>query len=463
MPRPSQGVSGIGGVNAFGSRKQLAKRVVVEENVYELARQRMVDIFDRFDTVSVSFSGGKDSTACLHLAYEEAARRGRLPLDVVFFDEEAIPYQTEEYVRRVSQWPGISLRWFCLPVEHRNACSRESPYWYPWAPEAADKWVRPLPPEAITTLAGFDHLTPANRMSIPDMCGLLYDPAIHGNVGMILGIRAQESFYRLRALLKKRHDNYFMMALGPTAKGNLWKVYPIYDWKTEDVWTAPDKFGWDYNRGYDVLEQLGVPQSMQRCSPAYGEEPLQKLWTYHAAFPEIWDRMATRVPGANTAAKYALTELYSYGSTLEKPAEWTWEEFLLHWVKKFEPEARKVVAANLRKYITEHYKKTSDPIVEEARHPRTGVSWKYLTMIAMRGDFKRRRRPQLIALEDVPAATEVYQAELYRLRAAGHASLPEGQTPTGTVARPRPVPARSRHAGEVASSEVATRAATPAD
>ena len=80
----------------------ILKKEVVNKSVLDLAYERLNNVFDQFDTVSVSFSGGKDSTICLNLTLEVARQRNRLPLDVVHWDEEAIPYQTEEYVRRVS-------------------------------------------------------------------------------------------------------------------------------------------------------------------------------------------------------------------------------------------------------------------------------------------------------------------------------------------------------------------------
>ena len=74
-------------------------RKVVDENVYDLAIERLTYAYEIFDSIHVSFSGGKDSTVCLNLAYEVAKKLGRLPLHVHFFDEEAIPFETERYVR----------------------------------------------------------------------------------------------------------------------------------------------------------------------------------------------------------------------------------------------------------------------------------------------------------------------------------------------------------------------------
>lgn len=371
-------------------RRTLDRRFV-EADVLTLARERLAAVFDRFDHVAVMCSGGKDSTVCLHLTLEEARRRERLPLDVIFFDEEAIPFQTEQYLRRLAALPGVALRWYALPVKHRNACSRRSPWWWPWAPEDRERWVRPMPPEAITDLVGFPSEPPAARLSIPDLNGLLFDPATYGTVAMVMGIRAQESPTRLTAVTRRTLDNYVIPYQDRTRRGNLWKVYPIYDWKTEDVWTAPKRFGWDYNRAYNAFEQAGIPTWQQRCSPAFGEEPIQKLWQWAVCFPEVWEKMIARMPGAATAARYATTELYGFGQLPPKPAGMAWEAFLLHYLERFEPVSRHQIAGRLRQEITMHYGKTADPIVERAPHPLTGMSWQYLLKIAMRGDFKKRR------------------------------------------------------------------------
>lgn len=390
----------------------MAKKKEIDKNVYESARERVFRAYELFDHIAVSFSGGKDSTAVLNVAIEVARELDRLPLDVIFYDEEAIPIQTDEYVRRVSKLPEVNLRWYCLPIKHRNACSRKHPWWHPWNPEKKDKWVRPLPEEAITMVPGFKP-----RYSHSDVAGLLFDPKKHGNVGMLMGIRAQESMTRYRAVTGKKIDNYIIRYEPPTDRGNLWKVYPIYDWTTEDVWTAPDKFGWDYNTTYDALDKAGVSPYMQRCSPPYGEEPLQKLWTYKKCFPEIWDRMSTRVPGANTAVRYALTDLYAYGGTPDKPDGMTWEEFLTYYIKKFNPKDQKRIAKRIQGIINRHYKKTMDPIMPTAPHPETGVCWKLLLRIANRGDFKNRTQPGMnLDTRKLDKHWEKYNEELAEYR-----------------------------------------------
>lgn len=368
--------------------------VAVEQDVLTLAIARLHQAYDLFDHVAVSFSGGKDSTVCLQLALNVARERKRLPLDVVFFDEEAIPFQTEEYVRRTARQADITLRWYCLPVKHRNACSRLSPWWNPWRKEDAELWVRPLPPEAITSVHGFIvQSDPGKQMNIPESNGLLFPPERYGRVGLLMGVRTQESLMRARTLLSRTQENWITYPDSDWGQvyGNLSKVYPIYDWKTEDVWTAPAKFGWDYNRAYDVMEQAGISVPLQRCSPAYGEEPMRGFAIFKSCFPDIWDRMSMRVPGANGAYLYGRSELFGYGKSPEKPADMSWQDFIVHYLTKFPEHEQEELAKGLKQCIGWHFKKTADPILETVPHPITGLCWKELLNLAVRGDFKERR------------------------------------------------------------------------
>jgi predicted phosphoadenosine phosphosulfate sulfurtransferase len=402
-------------------------RQALDQDVYSLAIERTVYTMRHFDQVYVSFSGGKDSTATLQVALDVMARYPDLaakhgPLRTVFFDEECIPYETEEYVRRIGLRPDVALEWYCLPVQHRNACSRKSPYWWPWAPEDRERWARPLPAEAITELDGFPIWPPAARLSIPDLNGLLADPA-RGNAAMLMGIRAQESPTRKRAVsLGGRDKNYLVKFDVGTSRGNLYKSYPIYDWTTGDVWTAPARLGWDYNRAYDIQEMAGVPHASQRCSPAFGEEPLQKLYLYAQCFPDVWARMTDRVPGVGAAVRYARTELYGYGARPAKPDNMTWPDFIVHYVQRHSPAAMASISDRIRDVMARHYRQTSHPLAPKAAHPDTGLSWDFVLMLAMRGDFKERKQPKHKTRSDTEWRTTAwtrYAAELADVIQAG--------------------------------------------
>ena len=86
------------------------KKKALDRNGYDLALERIHRAYDLCDPVEVSFSGGKDTTICLQVTLEVVRNRSRLPLDVVFWDEEAFHPETVNYMRRVSQRPGGMAR-----------------------------------------------------------------------------------------------------------------------------------------------------------------------------------------------------------------------------------------------------------------------------------------------------------------------------------------------------------------
>lgn len=364
-------------------------------DVWTLALERVDHIWTRFDQHVVMFSGGKDSTATLNAVRTVAERRddGR-PFRVAFFDEEAIPDETVDYVRRTAA--RTTLDWYCVPLRHRNVCSRIQPWWWPWAPESEHVWCRPKPSEAVT-LPGFP-TNPAERLPLTSV-NRLRRGGTRATQAVHVGIRAAESINRLNAVNKRRTENY--VASLPDDKGMSWRIAPIYDWTTADIWTAADIHGWDYNRAYDQMEMAGIPHAVQRIAPPFGEEPSRSLWMFPVCFPDLWARMETRVPGAATAARYAATDLYGYGHPPEPSDP---EEAIRRTLDRWEPDIRTVIAAHIRAVIAAHYAVTADPILWAAPHPDTGVTWRRLVQVATRGYLKSRNRVTVMPVSPVQYA-----------------------------------------------------------
>lgn len=394
---------------------QVGSKKPQEADVLEAALTRIRDIYDRSDEVTVGFSGGKDSTVCLNLTLQVARERGKLPLKVHFFDEEAIIPPTVEYMARIEKNPDIDLHWWCIPIMHRNGCSRSEPFWYPWNPDQRAKWVRPLPPTGLTDLPGFikshDFET---HTQLPSINHLIAD-AETGLTVHIMGLRADESIRRFQSVARSTKDNYystyFMPKMLTTGKPKMVKSAvgktgmtmkpcpwvqlssPIYDWTDKDVWRYVRMTNCDYNRGYDTYRMMGISPARQRICPPFGEQPMQSLWTFQQAWPELWDKMVDRVDGVATAARYARTELYSFGKKPKRNKTYfpMPMDFLIFLIEKHPPDIAKKIAKSVKWLIKLHNKQTGHkPIPEEELDPRTGVSWALLYMIALRGDLKER-------------------------------------------------------------------------
>jgi predicted phosphoadenosine phosphosulfate sulfurtransferase len=359
------------------------KKEYKEIDVYEEALNRIRYIYDRFDKVVVSFSGGKDSTAVLNTALIVAKERNRLPLDVVFFDEEAIHPPTIDYVKRVRENKDIRMHWYCLEFKHRNACSNEEPFWYTWDKEKKDLWVMEMPEFAIT-----EHPKFIKGMSFQEFSPYLFNRT-DGSVAMLTGIRTQESLRRYQVIAKKKNDA-FMNSTSESGQ-NQYRCFPIYDWSSEDVWLAVKKFGWDYNTTYDIFNQTKLNNDFlhQRVCPPYGEEPLRGLWVYAECFPEMWHKMISRVQGVSTAWRYGNTELYSNAS--KKPDNKTYKEYLNIILDSYDYDSQQDVKKTVNGYIRRHQSLTKQKIHEVDCHPLSGVSWEWLCKVTIRGDFKGRQ------------------------------------------------------------------------
>lgn len=389
----------------------------IDTDVYTLAKYRINRAFDLFDKIVVSFSGGKDSTVILNMALDIARERGKLPLEVIFFDEEAIHPQTVDYVKRVSQNPELNFRWFCLDFKHVNACSKSSPHWYCWAKEDEEKWCRPMPPDAITYVENWQR-----GMAQYDVPKIIYPKSLGITIGLLIGLRGQESLRRARAVSSREHDNFIGAYSDSENKQfkHIQTVKPIYDWLHNDVWSAPKLYNWDYNHSYDVFDKLGVPLNDQRVAPPYGQQPVRGLWIYAKGFPELWEKMIYRVPGAATAARYSNSPLYGLGTgskNVQKSDDITWKEYIQQQLQKWPEDVRVKVAKRIKAEIRRHYSKTTDPIPETGKHLNldtgvsTAISWQWLAKIAQSGDFKGRLQPAYYEAEKIKKMMEERRKE----------------------------------------------------
>jgi len=380
---------------------RIGKKKHQETNVYEKALERAEYLFDNYDNVVVMFSGGKDSTAVLQICLEVKEKKNiKKPLEVIFFDEECIHPPTIEYMERVSKFPDVNLKWFCLPVKHRNACSYDEPWWYTWDKNKKDLWVRDLPEQAIT-----EHPLWVDDadIDVESFTKMLYEGK---HYAIVLGIRTQESIRRYRAIASKQGELAWLQETKRAMnveKGKHRYIratngYIVYDWSSEDVWRYVLEKGYDYNKTYDIYNKTELYNSLgqQRVCPPFGEEPLRSLHLYRECFPDLWEKMLYRVDGVATAMRYANTELYGTGmggstKISAKPKDKDWRQFFDVILDNYDGEQKRQMKGQVNKLIKRHYNVTDDKIPDEKPHMISGANWKFFTKILLKGDLKDRQ------------------------------------------------------------------------
>ena len=298
-------------------------------DVLEAARQRIKYTFDEFDKVSVSFSGGKDSTIMLHLVAEEARKRGRT-FALLLVDLEAQYKATIGHVEKlVDEYEDcIELHWVCLPMSLSNAVSNFEPRWKCWDADAKEKWVREMPEKAISDVNYYPFFQ--DGMEFEEFIILWADWYSGGdNTAVFVGIRADESLNRFRTICTFKKETYKNKRWTTKVMEGVYNIYPIYDWRTRDVWVyhAKNKYKRS-NPVYDMMNKAGVPLSQQRLCQPYGSDQKRGLWLYHILEPETWYKLLVRVNGANSGALYVQeTGNVSGYNKITKPEGHTWESF----------------------------------------------------------------------------------------------------------------------------------------
>lgn len=141
----------------------------------------------------------------------------------------------------------------------------------------------------------------------------------------LIGIRASESLNRYRAIM---NEDKVMFHGKPWTKKNTehsYNCYPIYDWKTEDIWIANDRFGFKYNKLYDIFYRAGVKVGSMRVASPFMSESKSSLSLYRVIDPDCWARLCARVNGANFVATYGKQLTYR---AFNLPEGHTWKSFV---------------------------------------------------------------------------------------------------------------------------------------
>lgn len=363
-------------------------------DVLTAARERIAHVFDRFPKVYVSFSGGKDSTVMLHLVMDEAIRRGR-KVGLLFIDLEAQYRLTLEHVARCYDLYAdhIEPYWVCLPFSLRNAVSMHEPRWQCWDPDKRERWVRTAAPSgAVSDPAFFPFFR--RGMEFEDFVEE-FGEWYAGNVATacLVGIRADESLNRFRTLIMEGKRRFDGLSWTTWVGGGLFNAYPIYDWKTQDIWVYHAKTGLPHNRLYDLMHQAGLSIHQMRICQPYGDDQRKGLWLYHVLEPATWPKVVARVGGANAGALYCGERGNVLGNQkIDLPAGHTWESYSRLLLESLPPASREQFEAKIDRFVAWYSTRGYDAGIPDEADPeleasRKVPSWRRVCKAILKNDF----------------------------------------------------------------------------
>ena len=355
----------------------MAVKKYIDMSVYQAAKKRIEMTFDNFEKIYISFSGGKDSSVMTHMVLDECIKRNR-KVGLLIIDLEAQYADTIEHVHQMVEMykDNIDLHWICAELLLRNAVSNFEPRWICWDEEKKDIWVREKP-ELAADMSKYDFFQP--KMEFEEFMVLFGEWYSKGeDTAAFIGIRADESLHRYRAIVSKKQGLMYKEWKWTTkVSKNLFNAYPIYDWKTEDIWIYHGKNKHlPHNKVYDQMTKAGVKLSQQRLCQPYGDDQRRGLWLYHILEPDTWYKLIERVNGANSGALYIQENGNMTGyNKITKPDGHTWKSFcnlLLATMPKKTSDHYKV---RFKKFIAGWKLRGYETIPDEAPHDLERKSW----------------------------------------------------------------------------------------
>jgi predicted phosphoadenosine phosphosulfate sulfurtransferase len=387
-------------------------KIYTEKDVLTAALQRLEIMFDNFKHMYFSVSGGKDSSVMLQLAAQVARKRGRT-FDVLYIDLEAQYKATIEHIEELREQNKDVIHcfyWVCLPLSLRNAVSVIQPKWVCWDEENKKKWVRSLPKNKDVF-----HIK-----NYPDewkwfKSGMEFEEFIlyfaewyshkHGIAAAGIGIRSDESLNRFATITSDRKERFkdygwtTLVRLG-VRPIDVYNFYPIYDWRTEDIWGAVSLLNLSYNRVYELMYKNGLSIHEQRLCQPYGDDQRNGLDQFRYIEPETWEKVLNRVHGVNFGNIYARTSLLGNIKS-EKPNSMTWEQyavFLLESLGLYAPELRDHYYRKIKTFLDWYEKQEGvslQEIEDEAdsklESSKKVASWRRIARAIEKNDFWMKR------------------------------------------------------------------------
>jgi len=348
------------------------KNYNVDKNVYEASIERIEFVFENFDRIYLSFSGGKDSGVMLNLVLDYMRANGiTKKIGLMTLDNEANYTHSLNFMHEIIQdnLDLLDVYWCCLPVTLPCTVSAYATEWQCWGVEDQDRWIRPMPTnDYIVNIDNHPFDFFEENMMYDKFWDEFGDWYAQGEkCACLIGIRSDESLNRFRAIMNERKQ---------TLKGEMWtkkntnyvyNCYPIYDWRTDDIWIANAKFEWKYNELYDIFWKAGLSVAQMRVASPFMSESKSSLNLYRVIDAQVWARLCARVSGANFVATYGKQLTYK---SFKLPEGHTWKsftKFLIDTLPKEVGENFKLRFAQSIKYWWRVGRGLSDEVIEDLK------------------------------------------------------------------------------------------------
>lgn len=361
------------------------KRFNVQLNVLDAARKRMEYIFDEFEHIIVSISGGKDSTVLAHLALEEAHKRGRR-IGLFYLDEEVVYKATIDQVSYLMDlYPENTMRyWLQIPFNLTNSVDIGDGQLHCWESSQRKNWMHKRSSSNILNPPWTHETTVRDKRKgfgfydVMDNFEAGFDRCAH-----LVGLRADESLNRYRAMVKNPGYKEIFWSTART-KGSV-NFYPLYDWAFNDIWKYMDTYKVRHHAYYDFAFLKGTPVNAMRVSSLIHEKSFKAIQELPEFEPQTYEKLLARCKGISFAQETAKDKKVFKCQTL--PKNYTkWVEYRDFLLKTFSVDAHKevfekrfskhlnnefVARQQCRQLILNDYennlpvKNTEDPVIEK--------------------------------------------------------------------------------------------------
>ena len=337
----------------------MLRQIYINDDVLTAAKRRVSFLFDNYENIHVSISGGKDSTVLAHLILTEAHRRNR-KVGIFFLDEEVVYDSTVKQIRYIMNlYPENTIKlWYQIEFNLTNSTSLSEPQLKCWERGKHKIWMRTKEPDSIQ-YPSWDR----SKETIRDKNkGFGFYDAIENiqnareNTAFCVGLRATESPNRWRAVAKNPVDvNGTDVFWGTTMKNGNASFYPLYDWNFHDIWKYIYDNNLRYSKIYDYQFKKGMGLQEIRVSSLIHEKSFKALVELPEFEPQTYDKLLKRIKGISIGNLYGKDNKMLRARKLPKNYK-NWKEYRDFLLATYPDEDKKwIFEKRFKKHLNNNY------------------------------------------------------------------------------------------------------------